>query len=269
MAHPLERAAGSGRVIPKRLAVRVASGEQRRIGEEPALERGREDREVLAKERARPRLERDERPLGVAPGPHRQSAHRPADRGAQPRGHETAVGARGPLVPGGHAVPVVAEEQLIRPLPGQHDLDVLAREPRDEVERHARRERDRLVLVPDEAWQRAEELGRGDDHLAVHGAHRARHEPRVRELVRVGVGNPHREGADRLLDHTRHQRSQPARVEPAREKEPEWHVAHEVAPDGGLEPRPRFSRLIGEGRVGAVRVCRQSPVAALLKSAAR
>ena len=52
----------------------------------------------------------------------------------------------------------VAGEQLVAAFAGEHDLDVLARERRDEVERHARRVRDRLVLVPDQPRQRAEEV---------------------------------------------------------------------------------------------------------------
>ena len=56
------------------------------------------------------------------------------------------------------AIPVVAEEQLVGALAGQHDLDVIAGEARHEVQRHARREGDRLVLVPDQARQRVEEL---------------------------------------------------------------------------------------------------------------
>ena len=74
------------------------------------------------------------------------------------RRHGSHVDRPQPLVPGGHAIAVVAQEQLVAALAGQHHLHVLARQPRHEVERHARGEGDRLVLVPDETRQRLEEL---------------------------------------------------------------------------------------------------------------
>ena len=51
----------------------------------------------------------------------------------------------------------ITGKQFIAAIAGEHHLDVLARERRHEVQRHARRVRDRLVLVPDEARERAEE----------------------------------------------------------------------------------------------------------------
>ena len=58
----------------------------------------------------------------------------------------------------GARVLAVAGEELVAAFAGEDDGDVLARELRDEVERHARRMRDRLVLVPHQAGQRAEEV---------------------------------------------------------------------------------------------------------------
>ena len=49
---------------------------------------------------------------------------------------------------------------------------MLAGERGDEVERHARRVRDRLVLVPDQPRQRAEEVLVVDDDLVRVGADR-------------------------------------------------------------------------------------------------
>ena len=78
---------------------------------------------------------------------------------------------------------------------------MLPRQSRDEVERHARRERDRLVLVPDQPRQSVEEFAGGDDDLAVHGTDRPRHQLGVVELVRIGIGQAHGERADGFLDH--------------------------------------------------------------------
>ena len=61
---------------------------------------------------------------------------------------------------------------------------MLARELRHEVERHARRVRDGLVLVPDQPRQRAEEVPIVDDDLRATSAPIAwRHLARVFELV--------------------------------------------------------------------------------------
>ena len=85
---------------------------------------------------------------------------------------------------------------------------------RDEVERDARGKRDRLVFMPDEPGQRAEKFGGVDHQLPVLRPDRVRGQTRISELVGLGVGKADREGADRLLDHRRHQGCQPARIHP-------------------------------------------------------
>ena len=87
------------------------------------------------------------------------------------RQHPLVDGAGAP-VPGDARVLAVAGEQFVAAFAGQHDRDVLARERRDEIQRHARRVRDRLVLVPDQARQRAEEVVIVDDDLVGVGADR-------------------------------------------------------------------------------------------------
>ena len=114
---------------------------------------------------------------------------------------------------------------------------MLPGQARDEVEGNARGERDGLVLVPDQLRQGIEELGGRHDHLAVLSADSAGRKLGVGKLVSRGVREAHGERANWLRDHRRHERGQAARIDPARQEQPEWHVAHEVAPHGGGEPR--------------------------------
>ena len=167
--------------------------------------------------------------------------------------HDGAIDGGDPVVPGRDPVPVVAEEELVGAFPREHDLDVLAREPRHEVQGYARGVGDRLVLVPDEPGQRLEELGGRHDDLAVLGAGRARCEPRVAELVGLALGKAHGKGADGLLHHRRHQGGQAAGVEPAGEKEAQRHVAHEMAGHGGVEPRAQLPSVSAEVGSSVVR----------------
>src|SRR5207253_3698067 len=133
-----------------RLLVRIARGEQLRIGEKALLERGRKDREVLVEEVTRTGRQTEERAGRVAPEPARQTAERAADAPAKSRWREPPIDTAQAVVPVGDPVAVIAEEQLVGALAGEHHLHVLGRQARDEVKGHARRERDRLVLVPDQ-----------------------------------------------------------------------------------------------------------------------
>ena len=81
------------------------------------------------------------------------------------------------------AITAVARQQLVAALAGQHDLHVLRRELRNEIERHTRRMRDRLVFMPDQLRQRREELFRTDDDFVMIGLESFGDEPRVLELV--------------------------------------------------------------------------------------
>ena len=76
------------------------------------------------------------------------------------RGIAASYGAAQAAVEQRHAIAVVAGERLVAAFAGEHDLHALGGEPRHEVERNARRVRDRLVLVPHEPRQRAEEIAR-------------------------------------------------------------------------------------------------------------
>ena len=89
---------------------------------------------------------------------------RVGDPRAERRRHGAVRGAGAPVGEGARIL-AVAGEQLVAAFAGQHDLDVLARQRRHEVQRHARGMRDRLVLVPDQPRQRAEEVLVVDDDL--------------------------------------------------------------------------------------------------------
>ena len=116
--------------------------------------------------------------------------------------------------------------------------------------------------MPDELGQRAEELRGGDDQLTVLRTDRAGGEAGVGELVRLRVGKAHGERADGLAHQRRHQGSQPGRIDPARQEQPEGHVAHEVAPDSLREPGTHLAPAGLERPGRAVGSGRQPPVAA-------
>ena len=262
LAHPIESAPGGLLVGAKAFAVRVSSGEESRGGQQLLLLALRERGEVVEEERSRPRRHREERPPGVASHrsgqPAREHAHFLADR---PR-HDSAVDGPETVVPGRHSVAVVAEEELVGPFTGEHDLDVLARETGDEVQRDARVPGDRLVLVPDHPGQRLEELAGRHDHLAVLGPHRACREPGVGELVGLALGEPHGKGADRRLHHRRHERGQSAGVEATGKEQTERHVAHQVALHRRLQAGAQLAGAGLEPGSGVILPNGQLPVAA-------
>jgi len=148
----------------------------------------RENGPVLEEQLPRTRPDREERPRGVATHRLRESAHQPLHLSPQGRRGQGPIGSPEPLVPGRHPIAVVAKEEFIGPLPGEHHLDMIPRQARDEVERDARRKPDRLVFMPDELGQRAEELRGGHHQLAVLRPDRAGRKTGVGELVRLTVG---------------------------------------------------------------------------------
>jgi hypothetical protein len=83
----------------------------------------------------RPRKERRVRHLAAHGAPHRRRQQLP---GAEPAPVEQV-----------EAIARVAGEKLIAAFPGQHHLDALRRQLRNEVQRYARRPDDGLVFVPD------------------------------------------------------------------------------------------------------------------------
>jgi hypothetical protein len=133
------------------------------------------------------------------------------------------------------------------------------------VERDAGRKRDRLVPVPDQAGQRAEEVLRRQDHLVVSGADGLGGQPRVRELVARRVVEAHREGLDPVTYHWRHQGGQAARVEAAREEQAEGDVAHQVTADRRLQAHGQLGRALFEAGRRLVDLDGQVPVAAALR----
>ena len=187
----------SGRARTRRDPARRAG----RVRQEPPLQGLGKDREVVAEERAGPGARARKRALGVAAGATAEAPGRTARR-APPdaSGHERPVGAPEPLVPGGDAVAVVPEEELVRPLAREHDLHVVAGQARDEVERA--RSTGRRWARPrarrGAAARARSPAGRHDD-LAMLGARGAGGQPRVGELVRLRLREADGEGADRLL----------------------------------------------------------------------
>ena len=102
------------------------------------------------------------------------AARPPRPRSLERRRHQPFVDAAGAPVDERARILAVAGEQLVAAFAGEHDLDVLARQRRHEVQRHARRVRDRLVFVPDEPRQRPEEVVVVDDDFVAVGADGAR-----------------------------------------------------------------------------------------------
>src|SRR5207237_5811645 len=93
----------------------------------------------------------------------------------------------------------VAAQQLIAAFAGQHHFHVRPRELRHEIQRYARGMRDRFVLVPDQPWQRAEEVPIVDDDLMRISLDRARDLSRVLELAERALFERHREGLQRTI----------------------------------------------------------------------
>ena len=118
---------------------------------------------------------------------------------------------------------------------------MLARERGDEIERHARRVRDRLVLVPHQLGQRAEEIAIVDHDFVRVGADGARDLARVFELVERAVLERDREGLQRTIEHPRHERRDRAAVDAAREEHAERDIGHQAQAD-------RFFEQLAEAR---------------------
>ena len=145
---------------------------------------------------------------------------------------------------------------------------MLARERRHEVQRHARGVSDRLVLVPDQFRQRAEEVAIVDDDLVAVGSDRARDLARVFELVERAILEPDRERLQRPVDEPRHQDSNRAAVDTAGQEHPERHVAHQPQADRFFEQaeKTRNDVFRRNGRIGPAR--RHIPILANLRLAA-
>ena len=158
-------------------------------------------------------------------------------RPAQPRG-QRAERAREGL----GRVLGIAGEQLVAALAGQHHGHGLARQLRHQVGGDRGRLRDRLVLVPHQARQLAQQVVGAHHDLVVIGVQVLGDAARERQLVVGGPGfagrarschgpapgvEAHREGLDRALEQVGHDAHHQARVHAPREQGAERHLAHE------------------------------------------
>ena len=120
----------------------------------------------------------------------------------------------------------IAREQLVAALADQHDLHVLARQPREEKGGHERRIGERLVERACQGPHAVEEEGRRDGERAVAGAERAGGQSGVLELVEAGDVEADGEGRE-LVDVGPGERGDRGRIEAAGEEHAERDVAHE------------------------------------------
>ena len=191
--------------------------------------------EVVEEQRLGSDRARHERALRVALDGGRQSRD---DGVGYPGPHgcrNGSVGFSGSPVEQRPRVSSIAGKQLVAAFAGEHDLHVPGRELRDEIQRHARRVGDRLVLVPDETGERAEVVMFVDDHFVRVRANRAGDLPRVIQLAEGAILERDRERLQRTVDHFGHDRGNRAAIEAAREEHPERHVRHQSHPHGFLE----------------------------------
>src|SRR5581483_8906681 len=125
-AHARERVALAFVVAPETLDVGVAFGEAAVRKDNGALAIGK-DGEILIEKTTRARIESEKAPLGIPSEPPRQSPRESFGACAELLGHEWKVHSAEALVPNGGAIPRITEKQLVGPLAGEHDLDVLPR----------------------------------------------------------------------------------------------------------------------------------------------
>ena len=160
-------------------------------------------------------------------------------------------------------VGIVAAEQLVAAIARQHALDVLPRQSRHEVGRKERDVGKGLVEMRDQRIEQAGDVG-GDQVLDVREAESCRNLARVRELVVALVTEPHAEARDGDAAPHRgvgHERGDRARVDAARQEDPERHVRHHLPIDGRRQRvthgtcRVRL-RPLANGYVGHVPVAR-------------
>jgi hypothetical protein len=108
--------------------------------------------------------------------------------------------------------------------------------------------RNRLVLVPDETWQCAEEVAIVDYDLVRLCPYRSRHLPRVSELAECPRLECDRERLERPPEHRRHERRNRAAVDPSRQEHAERNIAHQPELDGLLEQLPKTAHVVGQAR---------------------
>jgi hypothetical protein len=108
--------------------------------------------------------------------------------------------------------------------------------------------RQRLVLVPDERRQRAEELVGADEDLVVVAAVARGHLAGIVQLVGLALGERHTERLHLPVDHLGHGRRDRRRVDAAGQERAERHVGHEPDAHGLAEP---LVVLVHQHRLGA------------------
>ncbi len=169
---------------------------------------------------------------------------RPAHGAAERRRHQPVV--LGPVseVVKRLGVASVAREQFVATLACQHDLHVVRRQPRNEIQRHARRVCQRLVLVPYQGRESLEEVIGTHHHLVVVGAIGVGDGTCVGELVRLPLGERDGESLDRVSDQPTHDRCDRGRVDPTREKHPQGNIRHQPHPHGLREALTEFRNEI-------------------------
>src|SRR5215831_14664159 len=105
--------------------------------------------------------------------------------------------------------------------------------------------RDWFVFVPQQAWQRREEIGVVYDDLVLYGAYGCDDLAGVLEFAERLLSKRDCERLERTIDQARHQRRDRAAVQAARQEHTERHVGHEPRTDGVLEAGAEgFHRLL-------------------------
>ena len=109
---------------------------------------------------------------------------------------------------------------------------MLAGQLRNEVERDAGGPGDGLVLMPDEAGQRVEEVVHADDDFVVLGADGLGDLAGIGELAEFGFLVADGEGLHRPVEVALHERGDGGGIDAAGEEHAERHVAHQAHADG-------------------------------------
>jgi hypothetical protein len=166
--------------------------------------------------------------------------------GGQPLGERRQC-AGGAAEPGGEepgGVGLVAAEQLVPALPGEHDLHVLGGEPGDEVGRQRRGVAERLVRRRRDLGEQPRRV-RPDDELVVVRAVAAGDKARPIELVERALLEADREGLHRIPALLRRERRQRRGVDPAGQQDADGHVRDEM---GAHAVAQAVAQLRGEHR---------------------
>ena len=200
--------------------------------EQALLVRHTDGSEVVEKHRLERPIHRQKRAAGISAQLQRQTVDQRAldDAPCGPRNHPL-VNSAGTPIPRNSRVFAVSGQQLVASLARQDDLDVLPRKRRHEVQGHARRVRERFVLVPNQFWQGREEIAIVDNYLVGLGSDRPGDIARVVELAERPLLERHGKRLQRSIDLSGHDGGDRAAVQTAREEHSERHVGHQAQTD--------------------------------------